>query len=389
MTGRADLVIQRAARALAAYEGRLEVDEEHIIRAAALALLHRTRDSLPPPPPEPDQQQPSDEQQEENDNPSGENQQNEQEPADRDEEFELPLPDPPPRPEDDGRGRDAQERIFEIGETFKPQPFSHKRDRRLRRGSGRRSATRTAQKQGRYVGSSMQGDMSDLALDATLRAAAPHQLRRAGRGRLAVYIEKQDIRCKVREKRVGDFLVFLVDASGSMGARARMAATKGAIFSLLLDAYQKRDRVALISFRKQEAQLNLPPTSSFELAARLLRELPIGGRTPLSAGLAKAHEQTRRHLHKEPSARPMVIILTDGRANAGLHEGLSPHEEALEFAGRMSREDRVRYLVVDTETQGVVRLGLAARLAAALGAEYFRIENLKAGDLTAIARRSC
>jgi magnesium chelatase subunit D len=85
----------------------------------------------------------------------------------------------------------------------------------------------------------------------------------------------------------------------------------------------------------------------------------------------------------------MVIILTDGRANAGLHEGLSPHEEALEFAGRMSREDRVRYLVVDTETQGVVRLGLAARLAAALGAEYFRIENLKAGDLTAIARRSC
>jgi magnesium chelatase subunit D len=204
---------------------------------------------------------------------------------------------------------------------------------------------------------------------------------------LAVCVKPQDIRLKVREKRVGNFLVFLVDASGSMGVQARMAATKGAILSLLLDAYQKRDKVTMVTFRGREAEVNLPPTSSIELAARLLAELPVGGRTPLSAGLVEASEQLRRHLRKEPDSRPIVIILTDGRANAGLGSETPPHEEALNIAIQMGQDSRIRYVVVDTEAPGIVRLDIAGRLASALGGEYFKIDDLKAEDLVRIARK--
>jgi len=225
----------------------------------------------------------------------------------------------------------------------------------------------------------------DIALDATLRAAAPYQKRRGSHNGLAVTLTDQDLRGRIREKRIGNFLFFTVDASGSMGARGRMAASKGAVMSLLLDAYQKRDRVAMITFRRREAVVNLPPTPSVELAGKLLAEMPVGGRTPLSAGLAKTHEQVRNVLLKHPVARPIVILLTDGKSNVALGDG-NPTEEALRLASAMSRDPRVRYVVVDTEEQGLVTFGLARRLAAALGADYFKIETLEAQTLVNIAK---
>ena len=204
---------------------------------------------------------------------------------------------------------------------------------------------------------------------------------------LTLFVKEEDIREKVREKRVGNFILFLVDASGSMGAKARMVASKGAVLSLLLDAYQKRDRVAMVTFRRGEAIVNLPPTTSIELAAKLLGELPVGGRTPLSAGLIKGFDQVRIHLLKDPGARPIFIIITDGKANQAIGEG-KPLDEAFSFAQKMGLEDRVKYIVVDTEQLGIVRFGLAEKLAAALCADYFKIEDLKTDELIAIARRN-
>ncbi|RLB85637.1 MAG: magnesium chelatase, partial [Deltaproteobacteria bacterium] len=259
------------------------------------------------------------------------------------------------------------------------------RDRIYRRGSGRRSRTRVSLKQGRYI-KSMPGSRSgDIALDATLRAAAPYQLKRKGENGLAVVLKKEDIREKIREKRIGNFLLFVVDASGSMGARGRMAASKGAIMSLLLDAYQKRDKVAMISFRQNGADLNLPPTSSVEMAGKLLAEMPVGGRTPLSAGLAAAHEQVRNHLLRDPAARPIVVIITDGKSNVAMGDQ-KPVEESFDFAAKMAADPRVIYIVVDTEETGLVTFGLAEQLARVFNARYFKIEELKADQLVNIVK---
>lgn len=399
---RADLVIERSAKALAALQGRREATQEDIATVAPLALRHRRRDAAPPPPeppkpPEPpEKQEPDPPEEDENDKqdqdlpeppPEQDREEVRQDEVDGDEGFEPPLPEPPEQDSQDEQGNDPVEEVYEVGQTFKVKAIRQAKDRKLRRGSGRRSATRTAQKLGRYVKSSLHGPEQDLALDATLRAAAPHQLARREQNGLAVCVKPQDLRLKVREKRVGNFLLFLVDASGSMGAQARMSATKGAVLSLLLDAYQKRDKVALVTFRGFEAEVNLPPTSSIELAAKLLAELPVGGRTPLAAGLVEASEQLRRHLRKDPDGRPIVLILTDGRANTGLGSDAPPHEEALEIAERMGQDERVRYVVVDTEAPGVVRLDIAHRLATILGGEYFKIDDLKAQDLVNIARK--
>jgi magnesium chelatase subunit D len=260
-----------------------------------------------------------------------------------------------------------------------------KEDRLARKGSGRRQHTRSADRRGRYVRSRPAQDGQDLALDATLRAAAPHQKLRRKEGGPCLIVRRSDWQAKVRERRTGSFILFVVDSSGSMGARGRMVASKGAILSLLLDAYQKRDRVGLVSFRRREAELLLPPTSSIDVASRLLRELPVGGRTPLAAGLVKAHDTLRPLLTKEPNLRPLAILVSDGRANAGL-EGPGSLEEVCRLASRIAQEGRVRWVVVDTEDARGVRFGHARKVAAALGAEVFAIEDLQARDLVNLVK---
>ena len=399
---RADLVLEQAAKASAALSLRLTVTVEDIRDVAPLVFLHRRREAAPPPPPPPPPVEP--EQNHEASDPKGqeEEQRQDQEPPPKPEAAPLQNPEglrseaqesesheaEPSSPHDE-QASSVVERVFEIGETFKVRTFSAPKDRILRRGSGRRSRTRTGQKQGRYVKSCLHGDGADVALDATLRAAAPHQLRRRADATeafpLAVFLTPQDVRHKLREKRVGNVLVFVVDASGSMGAQGRMAATKGALMSLLMDAYQKRDRVALITFRKSEAEVKLPPTASVDLGAKLLKDLPVGGRTPLSAALVKAHELTRSVLLRDPTARPLVILVTDGKANVALGRR-KPVEEALLIAERLAADERVHPIVVDTEKTGIVTFGLAKKLAAVMNAPYFPIEDLKADTLVHIVK---
>jgi magnesium chelatase subunit D len=398
---RADLVIEQAARAMAALMKHHEVTVDDIREVAWLALAHRKRQPAPPPPPPPpehdhDHPEPPENQQDQSPPPEEQpppEQPEPQEASPNAEKEETPPPETaedqaePDRQPEERQRENAIEQIFEVGETFKVKKIDSQRDRIFRRGSGRRSRTRIAQKQGRYVKSTASAKTGDVALDATLRAAAPYQLQRAGANGLAVVLKPEDLRDKIREKRIGNFLLFLVDASGSMGARGRMTASKGAIMSLLLDAYQKRDRIAMVSFRNQEAVVNLPPTSSIEMAAHLLKEMPVGGRTPLSAGLAKTYEVIRNYLLRDPTARPIVIVITDGKSNVALGEK-KPRAEALDLAGRLGLDERVRFIVVDTESQGLVHFDLARELAMAMQAEYFKIEDLKADTLLNIAKEN-
>jgi magnesium chelatase subunit D len=403
---RADLAIARASAAHAALDGRDTVDVKDILEVAEMALLHRSRDTAPPPPPPPPDRDAAKEYQDQTPPPSSppdkndeENPQNQTPPDDhpqndKDEHSDMPPENSPPSQADrnesseEARGGPSDaDTSFEIGDVFKVKRLTPTEDRLVRRGSGRRSRTRTADKQGRYVRSRYRPDCSDVAIDATLRAAAPYQVsRRAATGRNGVVIRKQDWREKVREKRIGSFILFVVDGSGSMGARGRMVASKGAVMSLLLDAYQKRDRLAMINFRRREASLMLPPTSSVEVAGKLLREMPVGGRTPLSAAFAKAHETLMPQLIKYPNLRPLAILITDGKANVSLSEGNRPIEEALRLAGHMGTDNRVRWIVVDTEERGVIRFGLARQIAAALGGEYYSIDDLRASHLVDVVK---
>jgi magnesium chelatase subunit D len=393
---RADLVIEQAARAMAALRQHSEVTVEDIKAVASLALAHRRRDAAPPPPPPPpehdhdhahDHEDPPENNQEE----TQENEEQQPQEGQNQQPEEMSPPDCEENAQDDHQEKEENprnnslEQIFDVGETFKVKKFASPKDRVFRRGSGRRSRTRISQKQGRYVKSDVNRKTSDVALDATLRAAAPYQLRRKNGNGLAVVLQQEDIRGKIREKRIGNFLLFIVDASGSMGARGRMVASKGAIMSLLLDAYQKRDSVAMVSFRKNEAVVNLPPTASIELAANLLKEMPVGGRTPLSAGLAKSYEVLRNYLLREPTARPIAIIITDGKSNMALGEK-KPLDEAYAFADRLATDERIRFIVVDTEAKGLVTFGLAQKLAGAMNAQYFKIEDLKADTLLNIVK---
>ncbi|MET9246029.1 VWA domain-containing protein [Nonomuraea sp. NPDC003709] len=236
--------------------------------------------------------------------------------------------------------------------------------------AGRRSRSRTPH--GRATGSRRPaGRVRDLHVTATVLAAAPHQLRRGRRGP-GLVLREDDLREVVREGREGNLVLFVVDASGSMAARKRMTAVKTAVLSLLLDAYQRRDKVGLVTFRGRGAAVALPPTSSVEAGAARLRSLPTGGRTPLAAGLVRAAEVLRVERLRDPARRPLLVLVTDGRATAG---GDVDRAAAL-LEGTAA-------VVVDCES-GPVRLGLAVRLAARLRARLVSLDSL--ADLGSVVR---
>lgn len=216
----------------------------------------------------------------------------------------------------------------------------------------------------------------DIALAATLRAAAPYQrLRRRAADRRRIVIARSDLRHAVRERRRGANILFVVDASGSMAARARMRAVKGAMLALLREAYVRRDRVGLVAFRRDRAETLLPLTRSVELAQRLLRELPTGGRTPLAAGLSEALAHLAGAARRGELAETLLVVLTDGRATAA-PEGEDPARAALAAAEAIGNAG-VRALVLDTE-QDFVRLHLAAQVAAKMHAPCYTLEELSA-----------
>ncbi|MGC4846936.1 putative cobaltochelatase [Micromonospora sp. DT15] len=233
---------------------------------------------------------------------------------------------------------------------------------------GRRSRARTGR--GRTTGARVPaGRVGALHLPATIRAAAPHQ---AARGRLTgpLRLRRDDLREAVREGREGNLVLFVVDASGSMGARQRMATVKDAVLALLTDAYQRRDKVAVIAFRGAGARTLLPATSSVLAASTRLAELPTGGRTPLAEGLLAAADLLRVERLRDPKRRPLVLIVTDGRATAGTR----PLDRAAAAAAVLAATG-APCVVVDCET-GPVRLHLAARLATQLSAPRTPLEAL-------------
>ncbi len=276
----------------------------------------------------------------------------------------------------------------ESGAEFSTRKLSSQLDKMTRKQSGRRSYTRTDRKRGRYIQARPAGDRTDdIAFDATLRAAAPFQKIREDQKRqtgMAYALKRSDLQRKVRVRRASNLILFVVDASWSMAVAERMQATKGAIMSLLTDAYQRRDRVGLIVFNKDRANLVLPPTNSVVLAKDALKDVEVGGKTPLSAGLFLAYETIRKHRMSEPDVMPMIILLTDGAGNVSMSDQLAPQEEAHRIA-TMIKEDNIRTVTINME-HAAFDQGLAAKLADKLGGPCYTLSQLKAETLLETVR---
>lgn len=265
-------------------------------------------------------------------------------------------------------------------ESFAPRKLDNPLDKIARRQSGRRSRTHTERKRGRYIQARPAGENpTDIAFDATFRAAAPHQVKRTEqRKQVAFAIQHQDLQRKVRVKRTANLVLFVVDASWSMAVAERMAATKGAILSLLTDAYQRRDRVGLVVFQKDRANLILPPTNSVQLAQRALADIPVGGKTPLSAGLFLAHEVVVREKRLHPDVLPLLILLTDGAGNVALGDR-QPQQEAHQLADEIAKEE-IRSVVINME-HAAFDQGLAKSLAEHLKGPCYTLGQLRADNL--------
>ena len=247
--------------------------------------------------------------------------------------------------------------------------------------AGRRSRALTTT--GRTVGAVPPGfEPGPLHLPATIRAAAPQQQDRGRAGTERLRLHTDDLRLAVTEGRESNLVLLVVDASGSMAARRRMEAVKAAALSLLMDAYQRRDKVGLITFRGTEATLALPPTSSVDIAARRLRELGTGGRTPLAEGLLCAAETLRREGIRDPRRRPLLVLVTDGRATSGPDAVVRSQK----IAERI-RATGISSVVIDCET-GRFRIGLAAVLSDHLGAQYVPVGEVAVESVLSVLRQA-
>ena len=263
------LVIKETALAIAALDQRYYINSEDIREASELALMHRMKNKNEDD--NKDNNNSNDNNQEQNNS----NQNNKDKDKNKNENKQNKDKSNSKHSQENNtndRSDSMQSKVFAIGEDFKIRTFSHKNDRTYRNGQGKRTRTKTNSKSGRYIYPTMQRKNNDFALDATIRAAAPYQKYRDKKN-LAISIENEDIREKVRQKKVSNLIVFVVDASGSMGANQRMIETKGAILSLLKDSYVKRDKIALVSFRKDKGEVVLPPTTSVERGYKLLETM--------------------------------------------------------------------------------------------------------------------
>ncbi|MFI9216562.1 putative cobaltochelatase [Streptomyces werraensis] len=380
---RADIVMARTATALAAWAGRTEVLAEDVRQAALLALPHRRRrNPFDAPGLDEDKLDETLEEFSGDDDPDpdgdggGPGGGGGQPGPD-----EGPAGDGAAAPPGEGEGEPAPGGAGEQSPVRAAEPFRTKvlSVPGIGEGAaGRRSRART--EHGRTTGARRpRGALTKLHLAATVQAAAPHQ-RARGRSGHGLVVRRDDLRQATREGREGNLVLFVVDASGSMAARQRMSAVKGAVLSLLLDAYQRRDKVGLVTFRGSAADVALPPTSSVDAAAARLESLPTGGRTPLAAGLLKAHDVLRVERLRDPARRALVVVVTDGRATGG------PEPVALASrAARLFAAEGIASVVVDCES-GPVRLGLAGRLAGELGGTAVTLDELRADSIAGLVK---
>lgn len=358
---RADIVMHKAARALAALEGRAVVDLRDIRGASELVLPHRRRRK-------PFEQPGLDQQRLDDLMPQAAN--------------EPQSPEQTSGEHGDGAPNDAQpgqsddEQVFAASAGGAAPRITVEATTDFAQTQGRRSAaTNTAR--GQMLRAVPNEQPTSLAIGATLRSAAlrdPANMR----------VVRADLHQQVRAGTSGNLILFVVDASGSMAAQRRMEALKGAVLNLLTDAYQQRDEVAVVAFRGQDAQVLLAPTRSVDLAERNLRELPTGGRTPLPHALQLALEVVESAKNGAQSGPPLLVLMTDGKANVPLADAGDPWRESLALAELLS-ERRIPSLVIDTES-GYTRFGRAARLAEALKAECLTLEELSADNLALTVR---
>ena len=339
---RAEIILIETAKGLAALDGRKYLNISDLKEAAEFVLPHRTNQK---------NQSVSKDDSENMENKNSEEQENSgnnNELADRDQknqekeennQEENCNTDDKSEIEEDENIENSQEKKensseleeeFKIGDIFKVKDIflDSVRDNKKRNGTGKRCKTKSGSLQGKYVKSIIpKGKIIDFAFDATIRAAAPYQKKSDING-LKIKIRKEDIRVKVRERRTGTSILFVVDSSGSMGVKKRMEAVKGAIMSLLKDAYEKRDRVGLVVFRKDCAEELLPITRSIDLAQKKLEKLTTGGKTPLAAGIERAYNIIKKELKKDEKVVPLILFLSDGKANYSI-SGKDPIKESL------------------------------------------------------------
>jgi magnesium chelatase subunit D len=369
---RAEIILIETSRAIAAFNLRDRISEEDVREAAFFVLPHRIREFTPvsrseEKSPEKTRETPPDDSSENSSRVSGDvsilpdndtNNPLQEAKADSSQSEDQNIEDPCP----------VDVRLLDI-EVNKYSRY---------KGAGKRARVKSDSFKGRYIKYSFpRGKIKDLAFDATFRAAAMFQNRREKNG-LAVSILPPDFREKVREKHTGCIILFVVDASGSMGASRRMGAVKGAVISMLGEAYRKRDRVGVVAFRNDKAALLLGITRSVERAQKCLKDLPTGGRTPLAAGLEKAYLVLKTASIKEPDVLQYLVLVSDGKTNVPL-SGPNAMEDALRLASRI-KDERIESLVLDTES-GFIRFEFAKKIAVALNARYVKIDDVNPASI--------
>lgn len=388
---RAEIILVETAKALAALDGRNYLNIDDLKEAALFVLPHRTNQKQKNKSQNKENELEDNSQENEEENNSQENgtsteeqkaeaqKENEKE---NEEKNDSEIIEDSDRNEEEKKNNEntESEEEFQIGEIFKVKDIliDTVHDTKKRAGTGKRCKTKSGSLQGRYIKSTLpKGKITDFAFDATIRAAAPYQPKNK-ENNLMISIKKEHIRVKVREKRTGASILFVVDSSGSMGVKKRMEAVKGAIMSLLKDAYEKRDRVGMISFRRDRAEELLPITRSIDLAQKKLEKLTTGGKTPLAEGIAKAYTIMKNEIRKDKEIVPLIVFLSDGKGNFSV-SGKDPVKESIEMAEKI-KNDGIRAIVIDTE-EGFIKLEMAKTLSDAMKADYYKLENLKSEDV--------
>lgn len=407
---RGEIIIIETAKAIASFDNRYMLTIDDIKLAAQYALPHRVKekplenekaigknedndndndeDDINN---EENQETEDNEDSDENNNPieseetqdHGENQENNHNIQEKNDDFNEPENNQNEnlKPEKDMDDLEDEE-VQRIGQGFNVKDWIEEdKIKKISFGSGKRSIVKTSTNQGRYIRAiKPKSRVEGIALDSTLREASIHQRYRDKKGK-AISIEMDDVRVKVREKRTGNSILFVVDASGSMGAKNRMEAVKGAIYSLLNDAYQKRDKVGMVAFRKDKADILLNITRSVDLAKKQLEILPTGGRTPLAKGIKISLDLMKSQVRKDEDTLPVFVLISDGRANTSIN-GENPMEEALKEAAKV-RNQGYKSIVIDTENN-FIKIEFAKDIAKAMGSTYYKIGDLKSEQLIGI-----
>jgi len=362
---RADIAMMNTSIAIAAYAGRKDVSENDVNEAAILVLKHRTKN--------PPKYEPSKKNNNKDDNENNSKDQNNKSKRDHREEAQKNNQN---ESENNQNKSDSSATMqFKAGEEFKVKTTAInpviKIDDIVRDSSGRRTETESTN--GRYVSYKIPVEKpQSIALDATIRNAAMKQKNRSGD--VSIIIEPEDIMEKIRVRKSENLIVFVVDASGSMGAEQRMTTVKGAILSLLTDAYQKRDKICLITFRGDESTIIVPPTNNIDFAKAQMKNIPTGGKTPLGDGLTVAYDLIKKEMNRDHKIKPIMVIISDGRGNSSI-SGINPQEEISYISTRIVKE-KICSIVLDSES-GFVVLGFAKRLADMLNAKYMKLDTIR------------